>query len=175
MELVGMVVSKLIAASMFALILVVSLSGAVVVSSDSNNGTFTFGVEGYTVTGDLSEAAIGHGGSVQMLMSIDQMITTSYGSVHVTGSGAWSGETDFQSFNGVIGNVAGTVQACAVFACRSADFTGNGTWTGTMMWSSTAGSQGSGTFEGTLIFTGAQINGTASVPVSGNWTATFGP
>ena len=174
MDLVGMVDSKLIPVSMLALILAVSLLGAVVVSSDPQNGTFSFGVEGYTVTGDLTDAVIGHGGSVQMLMSIDQVITTSYGSVHITGSGVWSGETDFQTFNGVIGNVAGTVQACAVFACQNADFTGNGTWTGTMIWSRTAGSQGSGTFEGSLIFTGAQINGTASAPVSGNWTASFG-
>jgi len=175
MDLAGMVNSKLISASMLALIIVASLSSIVVVSSDPQNGTFTFSVEGYTVTGDLTDAAIGHGGSVQMLMSIDQMITTSYGTVHITGNGAWSGETDFQTFNGVIGNVAGTVQACAIFACQNADFNGNGTWTGTMIWSSTAGSQGSGTFEGTLLFTGGQINGTASVPVSGNWTATFGP
>jgi hypothetical protein len=173
MKLVAMVGSKLVSASMLALILVVSLSAAVVVSGDSQNGTFTFSAEGYTVTGDLTDAAIAHGGSVQMLMSIDQMITTSYGSVHITGNGAWTGKTDFQTFNGVIGNVAGTVQACAVFACQNADFTGNGTWTGTMTWSGTAGSQGSGTFDGTLIFTGAQINGTVPVAVSGNWTASF--
>jgi hypothetical protein len=149
------------------------LSGVVVVSSASGSGSFTFTVDGYTVTGELTGAAIGHGGPVQMLMSIDQTISTSYGSVQVTGNGVWVGETDFHAINGVIENVAGMVQACAVFYCQNAEFTGSGTWSGTMAWSNTAGSQGSGTFEGTLSFTGQQINQTGPVPVSGNWTAVF--
>jgi len=106
-------------------------------------------------------------------MSIDQSISTSYGVVHITGTGVWSGETDFQSFNGAIGNVVGTVQACALFTCQTGDFTGTGSWTGTMIWSSTAGSQGSGTFQGTLDFTGLQTSQAGSVPIAGNWTANF--
>jgi hypothetical protein len=168
-----MVDRKLISAASLLLISVFFLSGVVVVSSASGSGSFTFTVDGYTVTGELTGAAIGHGGPVQMLMSIDQTISTSYGSVQVTGNGVWVGETDFHAINGVIENVAGMVQACAVFYCQNAEFTGGGTWSGTMAWSNTAGSQGSGTFEGTLSFTGQQINQTGPVPVSGNWTAAF--
>jgi hypothetical protein len=106
-------------------------------------------------------------------MSIDQSISTSYGVVHITGNGIWSGQTDFQAFNGAIGNVVGTVQVCAIFVCENADFTGSGTWTGTMTWSNTAGTEGAGTFEGTLNFTGQQTNQTGPVPISGDWTAAF--
>lgn len=164
---------KLISASLLLLISLFSLPGVVAVSSASGSGSFTFTVDGYTVTGDLTGAAIGHGGPVQMLMSIDQTISTSYGTVQVSGGGVWIGETDFHAINGVIENVTGTVQACAVFYCQNADFTGNGTWGGTMAWSNTAGSQGSGTFDGTLSFTGQQINQTGPVPISGNWAAAF--
>ena len=168
-----MVDSKLVSASLLLLVSLLFLSGVVAVSSDSGSGSFTFTVDGYVVTGVLTGAAIGHGGPVQMLMSIDQTISTSYGTVHVTGNGIWSGETDFNSINGVIENVAGTAQACAVLYCQSADFTGNGTWGGSLAWNSAAGLQGSGTFEGTLSFTGQQTNQTRSVQVSGNWTASF--
>jgi hypothetical protein len=171
-----MLSSRLISAVFFLLIPLVFISGATVVSSDSTSGSFTFTVEGYTVTGDLTDATIGHGGVVQMLMSIDQTISTSYGAVHITGNGVWSGETDFQSFNGAIGNVAGTVQACAVFYCQNADFTGSGSWTGIVTLSNTSGAQGSGTFVGMLNFSGQQISQSGSsgpAPISGNWTATF--
>jgi len=108
-----------------------------------------------------------------MLMTIDQTISTSYGTAHVEGSGVWSGETDFQSIGGVVGNLAGTVQACAVFYCQNVAFTGNGTWSGTISWSGGVGSQGSGTFEGALNFSGPQISQKGPVLISGNWTATF--
>jgi hypothetical protein len=149
------------------------LSAAPMVSSDATSGSFTFMVDGYRVTGELTNAVITHGGQVQMQMSIDQSYSTSYGVVHITGSGVWSGETDFQTLNGAIGNVVGTVQACAVFYCQNGDYTGSGSWQGGMTWSSDAGTQGSGTFGGTLTFTGQQINQTGPVPVSGNWTAVF--
>jgi hypothetical protein len=164
---------KLISASILMLISLFFLSGVVVASSASGTGSFTFTVDGYTVSGDLTGAAVGHGGPVQMLMSIDQTITTSYGTVQITGAGIWSGETDFRSINGVIENVTGTAQACAVFYCQNVDFTGNGTWVGTMSWSNAAGAQGSGTFEGSLNLTGQQVNQTGPVPISGNWTAAF--
>ena len=168
-----MVDSKLLSASLLVLVMMVFLSGAIVVSSETKSGSFTFTVYGNAVTGDLTGATIAHGGSVQMLMSIDQSISTSYGVVHITGTGVWSGETDFQAFNGAIGNVVATVQACALFTCQNGDFTGTGSWTGTMIWSSTAGSQGSGTFQGTLDFTGQQTSQAGSVPIAGNWTANF--
>lgn len=168
-----MVDSKLLSASLLVLVMVVFVSGAIAVSSETKSGSFTFTVYGYSVTGRLTGATIAHGGSVEMLMSIDQSIPTTYGVVHITGNGVWSGETDFQAFNGAIGNVIGVVQACALFTCQNVDFTGAGTWTGTMTWSNSAGSQGSGIFQGTLNFTGQQINQTGPVPISGNWTANF--
>ena len=165
--------SKLIPATLLLLTVFASLWGIAVVGGDSRSGSFSFRVDGYTVTGDLTNAAVEHGGAVQMLMSIDQTVTTSYGVVHITGNGVWSGQTNFQAVNGAIGNVAGTVQACAVFYCQNADFTGAGTWMGTLIWSSDAGSQGSGSFQGALTFSGQGVNETGAVPISGNWTATF--
>jgi hypothetical protein len=167
-----MVSSKLVLALLLVFSLFLMSEGASV-SSDASSGSFSFMVNGYNVKGDLTNAAIAHGGLVQMLMSIDQSISTSYGVVHITGSGVWSGETDYQTFNGSIGNVIGTVQACVVFYCQTANFAGSGTWTGAVTSGSIAGSQGSGTFGGTLTFTGQNVNQTGPVPVSGNWTATF--
>jgi hypothetical protein len=164
---------KLISASLIALILAVALSGRAVVSSNNSSGVFTFTVYGYMVTGDLTDTSISHGGIVQMLMTIDQTIPIPNGTVHITGNGAWSGITDLQTLSGEITNVQGSVYACVLLACQNADFTGNGTWVGTMTWSKAAGSQGSGTFQGALIFSGSQVNQTGPVPVSGNWTASF--
>jgi hypothetical protein len=158
---------------MLLLVPLVTISGVALVSGSPANGSFTFTVNGYTVTGQLTDATIEHGGTVQMLMSIDQTVSTSYGAAHITGSGVWSGETNFQNVNGAIGNLSGTVQVCAVFYCQNADFTGSGTWGGTLSWSSGAESQGSGTFQGTLNFSGSQITQNGPVPVSGNWTAYF--
>jgi hypothetical protein len=164
---------KLISFSLIALILAVALSGHVVVGSDNSSGVFTFTVYGYTVTGDLTDASVTHGGIVQMLMTMDQTIPITNGTVHITGNGAWSGMTDFQTLNGEISNVQGSVQACVLLACQNAAFTGNGTWVGTMTWSKATGSQGSGTFQGALTFSGPQVNQTGPVPVSGNWTSSF--
>ena len=165
--------SRLIAAILLVLVPLVPISGLIVVSGDPANGSFTFTVNGYSVTGELTDATVEHGGAVQMLMSIDQSISTSYGVAQVTGNGVWSGETNFQEVHGAIGNLSGTIQVCAVFYCQNADFTGTGTWSGTISWSSGTGSQGSGTFEGTLNFSGSQITQNGPVPVSGNWTAYF--
>jgi hypothetical protein len=107
-----------------------------------------------------------------MLMTIDQSISTSYGAAQVTGTGIWSGETNFQVVSGEIGNVAGKIQVCAVFYCQNAAFTGSGTWSGTLLASPGVGPQGSGTFGGMLNISGLPTaNG--PVPISGNWTATF--
>jgi hypothetical protein len=165
--------SKLISASLLLLISLVLLSGVAMVSSDSPSGSFTFVVDGYTVKGDLTGGTVDHGGLVGLVMSIDQTISTSYGTVHIIGNGIWSGQTDFQNVNGVIEDVTGTAQACAVFVCQTTSFTGSGTWAGSMSWSSDVGSQGSGTFEGTLTFTGQRMNQTGPVPISGNWAAGF--
>jgi hypothetical protein len=162
----------IISASLIALILVVAMSGNTV-SSDPQNGGFTFIVDGYTVSGVLTGAGIGHGGLMQMLMTIDQTIPITNGTVHVTGNGVWSGATNFQTLSGQITNVQGTVQICLNSVCQNPDFTGSGTWSGMITGSTTAGSQGEGTFQGTLVFSGSQINQTGPVPISGNWTASF--
>jgi len=151
----------------------VALSGNGVVSNGTGSGAFTFTVYGYMVTGVLTGASVTHGGIVQMLMTIDQTIPIANGTVHITGNGAWSGTTDLQNLNGQINNVQGSVQACVLQTCQNAAFTGGGTWSGTMVWSQTAGSQASGTFQGTLNFSGSQVNQTGPIPVSGNWTASF--
>jgi len=168
---------KILSASLVALILAVALSGHGVVSSDistgNSSGVFTFTVYGYTVNGDLTDASVSHGGNVQMLMTIDQTVPITNGTVQITGSGAWNGMTDLQTLNGDISNVQGSVHACVLSVCQNADFTGNGTWSGTMTWSQATGSQASGTFQGALTFSGPQVNQTAPVPVSGNWTASF--
>jgi hypothetical protein len=164
---------KLISASLIALALMVALSGNGVVSSGAGSGAFTFTVYGYTVTGDLTGASVTHGGIVQMLMTIDQMIPIANGTVHITGNGVWSGMTNLQNLNGEINNVQGSVQACVLQTCQNAAFTGSGTWAGTIAWSQTTGSQASGTFQGALNFSGPQVNQTGPVPVSGNWTASF--
>jgi len=169
-----MVGSKLpISVAILVLIPLISMSGVAVVGGGSASGSFTFTVNGYTLTGSLTNARIEHGGAVQMLMSIDQTISTSYGEAHVTASGVWSGETNFRNVNGAIGNLAGTIQVCAIFYCQNADFTGSGTWAGILSWNNSAGSQGSGTFEGTLNLSGLQMTQNGPVPISGNWTATF--
>lgn len=164
--------SKLISASALLLLPLVSLCGVSVVGGEPANGSFTFTLSGYTVTGELTDATIGHGGAVQMLMTIDQAVSTSSGPAHVTGSGVWSGETNFQEVNGEIGDLAGSVPVCAGSYCQAAGFTGSGTWSGTISWSGGAGSQGSGTFEVTLNVSGS-LTRNGPVPISGNWTATF--
>ena len=165
--------SRLAATLLLGLTLALSASGVVVVTGESPAGSFTFVVDGYTVTGSLSQGVITHGGRVSMLMSIDQSIPTQYGSVQIDGSGTWVGETDFHSFNGGITGVIGTVQACVIFYCQSGSFSGSGTWTGLMTWNGASGAQGSGVFHGTLDLTGQQIAQSGVAPLSGNWTDTF--
>jgi hypothetical protein len=158
--------------TLIALILALALSGNVV-SSAPQSGAFTFTFDGYGVTGALTDASVGHGGLVQMIMTIDQTVSVSNGTVQVTGNGVWSGMTNFQTLSGAITNVQGTVQACELSVCQGTDFTGSGTWSGTMTWSNTAGSQGSGSFQGSLVFSSSQIDRAETVPISGNWTASF--
>ena len=155
-----------------AVLVLTFISGATLVAGDSTNGSFTFTVAGYTVSGSLSSASIAHGGAVQMVMTIDQNVPTSYGTVHVTGSGVWSGQTDFQTVSGVIGNLGGTIQACFLFSCQDGDFAGTGTWSGTLSPAGGGESQGSGMFQGTVNISGLPSqNGPATI--SGSWTSTF--
>jgi len=164
---------KLISVPLIVLTLALAFTGRTVASNQIGSGVVTFSVYGYSVNGELTDASVTHGGGVQMLMSIDQSISILNGTVQITGNGLWSGTTNLQTLSGDIGNVQGTLQACLLTTCRSATFTGSGTWAGTMTWSKVTGSQGSGTYQGTLTFAGSQINQTGPVPISGNWTASF--
>ena len=164
---------KLISASLIVVILAIALSVRTVASNQITSGAFSFSLYGYTVNGQLTDASVGHGGGVQMQMSIDQTITVPNGTVHITGSGVWGGITDLQTLSGDVSNVQGNVQACLLTSCTTATFTGSGTWSGTITWSQSTGAKGSGTYQGTLTFTGSQVNQTSPVPISGNWTASF--
>lgn len=168
-----MIGSRSISVTLILAIVLLSTANTALTAGDSATGTFAFTLYGYTITGDLTNGIITHEGDVQMQMSIDQTVSTSMGTVHITGNGVWNGNTNFAVLDGFIGNVKGTVNACALFVCRNANFTGSGSWTGILTWSRAAGSQGSGTFQGTLNLSGANITQTRSLPVSGNWTATF--
>jgi len=159
------------AALLLSLIVVLSACGVVMVTGESPAGSFVFTVDGYTVRGILTQGEILHGGRVRMLMTIDQTISTQYGSVQLTGTGIWVGETDFHSVNGQVTDVVGTLQACVIFYCQNGNFSGNGVWTGSMGWNSATGLQGSGPFRGVLTLSG--LNQTETVGVAGNWTDSF--
>ena len=168
--------AKPAATLLILLTLLACLAGVVSVTGESAAGSFGFVIDGYLVTGTLSQGVIGHGGEVHMLMSIEQTVSSQYGPIQVVGSGTWAGETDYHSFSGAITGVAGTIQACVVFYCETGDFTGSGTWSGSMTWSSGGGVQGSGIFQGTLTLTGQQstaISSSGPVAISGNWTDSF--
>ena len=158
---------------LIVLTLLLWFAGVGLVTSEPPSGSFVFVVDGYLITGTLSQGVIGHGGRVRMLMSIDQTISSQYGPVNIVGSGTWVGETDFHSFNGVITDVVGTIQACVIFYCQTGDFAGTGTWSGSMSWNNTVGTQGSGVFRGALTLTGQQITSSGQVAIAGNWTDTF--
>jgi len=172
-QVTTMVSSRQWISALILTILLSSVPNSVLVSGSSRNGSFTFTMSGYTVTGDLTNAIITHEGTVKLQMLIDQTISVSNVTVHIVGSGVWSGKTNFATFKGSIGNVKGAVQVCMQSACQSANFTGSGIWAGVLSWSRTLGSQGSGIFQGTLNLTASSPTPTKPVPVSGNWTATF--
>jgi len=171
--LVAMIALRWVPVSMILATIVMSLSVGGHVTGDVRTGAFTFSLNGNTVTGDLNDGVITHEGNVEMQMSINETIPISLGSVQVTGVGNWTGNTNFAVLNGSIDNVTGQVRACIVGACQTQEFTASGTWTGTLTWSKAYGSQGYGTFDGTINMTGANSTQEAPVPVSGNWTATF--
>lgn len=168
-----MISLRAISVPVIVAIVLLALSRSALAIGSSGIGTFTFVLYGYNVNGDLTNGIITHEGDVQMQMSIDQTISITNGTVHITGNGVWNGNTNFSVFGGSISDVKGTVHACVLIACQTANFTGSGSWTGTLSWSKSAGSQGTGTFQVTLSVTGANITQTESLPVSGNWTATF--
>jgi hypothetical protein len=166
-------VAKWISISLILATMVTSLSASSVAAGDVRTGAFTFNLNGYSIMGYLNDGVITHEGNVEMQMSINETIPISLGSVKVTGVGVWSGSTNFATLDGSIGNVNGQLQACMLVACQTQEFTGSGTWTGTLTWSEAYGSQAYGTFAGTIDLNGTNATQEAQVPVSGNWTATF--
>jgi hypothetical protein len=168
-----MIASKLFFVTLLVAITLIPLFGAATVAGEGGTGTFTFTLNGYKISGDFTNGRITHEGNVQMLMSIDQTVPISFGSIHITGSGIWTGTTNFATMDGSIENVNGTVQVCVTAGCENANFTGSGSWTGSLTWSRTYGSEGSGSFLGELNEVGVNATQSAAVPVSGNWTATF--
>ena len=161
---------KLVSVLTLGIILLFILSG-VADTANARIGSFTFSYDKYSVTGDLTNAIITHEGAIQLQMSIDQTISTSIAPVHIIANGVWVGKTDFVVLNGSIENVKGTVRACLLTLCQGGNFTGTGSWTGTLVWSRSFGSQGVGTFKGNLNVTGSTPSLTGQVPVSGNWSA----
>ena len=168
-----MIFTRYLASSLMLAVLLFSFSGIAPAAGSPQGGRFSFTLYGYTVMGDLTNGIITHDGNVQMQMSINQTFSTSAGTAQISGTGVWIGSTNFVTVDGSIGNVKGTVEACAVSFCQSAAFTGSGSWTGTLTWSKAAGLQGSGTFRGTLSVASANITQTTPVQVTGNWTAPF--
>jgi hypothetical protein len=146
---------------------VLLLSISTLTTGNPATGNFTTSIEGYAVTGSLTDVT-GHQSGVKLLMSIDQAFSTTAGSVHILGNGVWNGEVTDSIIVGSIDNVNGSVHACVQFVCQDTTFTGSGNWTGTVTVSS-GSPKGSGTFQATLNF--PNFNAASTVPVSGNWTS----
>jgi len=154
-------------------ILLLSLSGGTIVAGRAGIGNFEFSLNGYTLTGTLTNGTITHDGHVAMQMSVDQTIPISDGSILVTATGVWSGTTNFAIITGSIANVKGNIYACISGQCKNGNYTGSGSWVGTFKWNKTQGSVASGTFQGELNILNAPPAQSAPFPVTGNWTTTF--
>ena len=151
-----------------AVIFILIVSTTNLVHADSN-GYFTVTANGPPITGQLTNSVI-HQSTVTMTMVIDQNLPTKIGTVHIVGNGLWNGSVNNSTLTGTIGNVQGSAQACfLIIFCQTADFTGTGTWTGTL----NDVASGSGTFQGTLTFTGSPFAPSGPVPISGTWETSF--
>ena len=148
-----------------SVVLLLSISNSILITGSSTAGSFTITIQGYSVTGTLTDVT-GHQFGVKLLMSIDQTLSISLGTAHIVGSGVWNGATTDTTVAGSIDEVNGTVHACVFLSCQDTNFTGSGSWVGSVSVSSGL-PQGSGTFEATLVFQ----NPSSEVPVSGNWTS----
>jgi len=153
-----------------AVILLLSVSNSVLVTGNPAAGSFTITIEGYAVTGTLTDLT-GHQSGVRLLMIINQTFSTTMGSVRIVGIGVWNGATADTTVVGSIDNVNGTIHACVLLTCKDANFTGSGTWAGKVTEVSASPPLASGTFQGTLDF--PTLNPPRVVPVSGNWTSTL--
>jgi hypothetical protein len=140
--------------------------------AQSGMGSFTFTLNGYTIQGQLGNAIIHNDNSVTLTMSVSGNIQTSIVGVPISGSGEWYGTANATSLWGTIQNVHGNARVCILFFfCGDANYNGQGTWVGTL-----SGSQGTGTFQGTITFTSSpvpQIPVNQPIPISGTWTSNF--
>ena len=142
--------------------------------SGSGTGSFAFTLSGYTLQGQLANAIIYPDKHVSLTMSLHDNIRTSVCGVPISGVGEWSGIANAASLSGVIQDVKGTARVCIwFFVCGNADYIGQGTWLGSL-----SGSQGTGTFQGTITFTSSpvsQIPVNQPIPISGTWSSVFQP
>ena len=148
------------------LILIVSTTTNLVRADQ--NGQFTVTAQGPPISGQLTNSLI-HESNVTMTMLIDQGLPTRMGTIHIVGNGLWTGTMNNSTLTGTIGDVQGTAQGCFLIFCQTADFTGTGNWTGTL----NDAASGSGTFQGTLTFTGSSYAPSGPVPISGTWETSF--
>jgi hypothetical protein len=154
------------------MIMFLVLPTALYAQSGTGTGSFTFTLNGYTVQGQLSNAIIHNDNNVTLTMSVSGNIQTSIVGVPISGSGEWYGTANATSLSGTIQNVHGNARVCMLFFfCGNANYTGEGTWVGTL-----SGSQGAGTFQGTITFTSSpvpQIPVNQPIPISGTWSSNF--
>jgi hypothetical protein len=165
--LASMASSKFRTSIIASIVLLLSISSSISATGNAAVGSFTITMQGYTVTGTLTDLT-GHQSDVKLLMSIDQTVPTSMGTVHIAASGIWTGTTTDTMITGSIDQVTGKVHACVMLFCQDANFTGSGTWAGSVEALPSGLPEGSGTFQGTLNF--QSPNPPTEVSVSGNWT-----
>jgi hypothetical protein len=136
----------------------------------ASNGTFTVNIGGYSITGQLTDARIQADNTTSAVISVDQTVPASFGSAHVVGSGRLVGIVAGTAVHGTVEGFSGTVQVCfLLFLCQSSNFIGTGTWTGTLQ----DGTQGSGTYQGTITFDKSMPTVGKQVQVSGSWNVNF--
>jgi hypothetical protein len=153
-------------------LVLLGLPAALYAQSGTGDGSFAFTLNGYTVQGKLLNAIIRPDNSVRLDMNVLDTIRTTVMDVPISGSGEWYGTVNVTALSGTINDVHGSAQVCIFFIfCSNADYIGQGTWTGTL-----SGSQGTGTFQGTITFTSSpvpQILVNQPIPVSGTWNSNF--
>jgi hypothetical protein len=157
---------------LFLALLTLFVTGAVVGGfAASGQGTVQISLHGYgNIPGQLTNVVLQPGGSVSMIMTINNNMQTSLGSFPVTATAGWTGALTGSTLSGTIQNLAGKVQICVFGGCSTANFVGKGNWTGSIV-----NSAANGTFSGTITFTNTpfqqQLPANVAIPISGTWTA----
>lgn len=153
-------------------VLILTIIPALQAQSGTGAGSFSFTLNGYNVQGQLTNAIIHPENSVTLNMIVQDKIPTSLAQVPISGDGKWYGTVNVTSLSGTIQDVHGTARVCVLFFfCGDANYIGQGTWEGML-----SGSQGTGTFQGTITFTSSpvpQIPVNQPIPVSGTWSSNF--